>query len=248
MGQITWSEASYSEEPNTKATLTVTDPDMNKYPNVIDFVWVQVFSDSDSKGTKTTLFETGPDSGIFQGVITFVDSAPSGGNFLYASDGDTITAKYKDDNFPQDFSPKPQSTILATEDGIELYSTAIIGRSPPPLERVPASNLRILDMDGNLVKENSLFLDQQIQIVADLKNQFNTTQPFAYLVQITNNQNQVESLSWISGNLTSFQKLSPALSWIPIREGIYEITIFVWESLTNPTALTPPLSAELRVK
>jgi len=248
MGQITWSQAGFSELPGTKATLTVTDQDMNKYPNGIDFVWVQVFSDSDGKGFRTTLFETDTNSGVFQGVITLVNSAPSGRGFLYISDGDTITAKYKDDHFPPDFSPKPQSTILLTDGGIELYSTAIVGRSFPPMERVPASDLRLLNREGTILKENSVLLDQQIQVVSDLKNQYNKTQPFAYLVQITNNQNQVESLSWISGNLTGLQEVSPALSWIPIKEGVYEITVFVWESITNPTALAPPLSTELRVR
>ena len=116
------------------------------------------------------------------------------------------------------------------------------------MERVPASDLRLLNREGTILKENSVLLDQQIQVVSDLKNQYNKTQPFAYLVQITNNQNQVESLSWITGNMTGLQEVSPALSWIPIKEGVYEITVFVWESITNPTALAPPQSAKLSVR
>ena len=247
MGQITWKEASFPGVPHSTATLIVSDPDMNKYPNTIDFVWVQVFSDSDNQGFKTTLFETGLDSGIFQADITFVDSPPSGRNFLYTVEGDTITAKYIDTNFPSNLSPKPQSTMIITKEGIELYSTALIGRSFPPLERVEVSDLKILARDDTIVKQNSVFLDQQIQVISDLKNPYNGTQPFVYLVQILNQQNQVESLSWITGNLTSYQEISPALSWIPIKEGVYEVTVFVWESLTNPTALAPPLSTELEV-
>ncbi|PIW31822.1 MAG: hypothetical protein COW27_05780, partial [Nitrosopumilales archaeon CG15_BIG_FIL_POST_REV_8_21_14_020_37_12] len=59
------------------------------------------------------------------------------------------------------------------------------------------------------------------------------------LVQIKNSAGFVESLSWIAGDLEKNQSFSPAVSWIPSDSGTYTVTVFVWNSLTNPIALNP---------
>ena len=90
--------------------------------------------------------------------------------------------------------------------------------------------------------------DQQVMFVSDLESQTDETQPFVYLVQITDDQNRVESLSWITGNLTAFQKLTPGVTWIPFSEGTYTATAFVWEAINNPTAHSPPITLEFMVQ
>lgn len=72
-------------------------------------------------------------------------------------------------------------------------------------------------------------------------------QPFAYLVQIQNDNGITVSLAWISGSLTLGQSFSPTLSWMPTEKGIYTATAFVWESLDNPTPLSPPISTTIKV-
>jgi hypothetical protein len=56
------------------------------------------------------------------------------------------------------------------------------------------------------------------------------------------------SLAWITGSLSSGQSFSPALSWIPTQAGSYTATAFVWESVDNPTALSPPVSTTITVQ
>ena len=92
-----------------------------------------------------------------------------------------------------------------------------------------------------------VFVDQQVQIVADLTNSQDRIQNFAYIIQIKDDDVTV-SLAWITGSLSSNQRLSPALSWTPERAGIYTAEIFVWESITNPDALSPPLHLEIEVR
>lgn len=244
---IQWKEAAFSSHAGTKAIITVTDHDMNKHPAVIDYIWIEVHSDSDRAGFRMTLFETDFDSGVFRGDVVFAETFPSGGGFLYAVDGDTITAKYEDTNFPSDYVSE-LGNVIVLEDKIEMFATALVGNTGPPLERAPASNFMILDIQKNPIKDNLVAVDQQIRLVSDLENQMDKIQPFAYLVQIQNNQNQVESLSWLTGNLTASQKINLSVSWIPIKEGKYFATVFVWESIDNPTALSPPISMELFVK
>lgn len=88
---------------------------------------------------------------------------------------------------------------------------------------------------------------KQIQIAADLKNNQDIKQDFAYIVQIQNEDGVTVSLAWITGTLEPAQSFTPALSWVPNEEGMYEATIFVWESIDNPSALSPTLTLEIDV-
>jgi hypothetical protein len=98
---------------------------------------------------------------------------------------------------------------------------------------------------GNNIK--TIEVGKQVQIAADLKNNQDFEQEFAYIVQIQDENGVTVSLSWITGVLTPAQSFSPSLSWIPNEAGKYEATIFVWESVDNPSALSPTLSLKINV-
>jgi len=97
-------------------------------------------------------------------------------------------------------------------------------------------------------EEDFISVDKQVQIVADVTNSQEKIQPFAYLVQIRDENDVTISLAWLTGSLFPKQMLSPALSWIPENPGTYTVTIFVWESIDNPEALSPPLVLQLEVR
>jgi len=97
-------------------------------------------------------------------------------------------------------------------------------------------------------EEDFISVDKQVQIVADVTNSQEKIQPFAYLVQIQDENDVTISLAWLTGSLFPKQMLSPALSWIPENPGTYAVTIFVWESIDNPEALSPPLVLQLEVR
>lgn len=88
---------------------------------------------------------------------------------------------------------------------------------------------------------------KQVQITTDLTNGQDRTQPFAYIVQIRNQDGVVYSLSWITGTLDAGQSLSPSQSWMPTSPGTYTAEIFVWASVNNPDALSPPLTMKIIV-
>jgi len=101
---------------------------------------------------------------------------------------------------------------------------------------------------GLAEEQGFVFVDQQVQIVADLTNSQDRIQNFAYIVQIEDDKGVSISLAWITGALSPNQRLSPALSWTPDKAGMYTAEIFVWESITNPDALSPPLHLEIEVR
>ncbi|MGI0088440.1 MAG: hypothetical protein ACREBI_10875 [Nitrosotalea sp.] len=236
IGEVSWLQASYPA--NGQGVLQIVDPDMNLNPKAVDKFDTNVWSDSDSGGIKLTMTETGQDTGIFQGTVYFTTNFQSSGNRLHVSQGDTVTGEYDDRTLPPPYT---------SADDLRMTSTTFIGTVVPPLERAPATNPRIVDSFGNAIN-GTVKTGQQIQVTADLANGQNTDQPFAYLVQIQDSNGVTVSLSWITGTLSAGQSLNPAQSWTPSVAGTYTAQIFVWQSINNPNALSPPLSTTITVQ
>lgn len=233
-GEIKWLQSSY--RTNSQGVLQIVDPDMSINPDAINKFETSVWSDSDSSGTKITMTETDKGSGIFEGTVYFDTNFPSSGNRLHVSDGDTVTGEYIDRTPPLPYSPSDQLRLLAT---------TTIGTSVPLLDRVLANNARILDSFGHVL--NNVAINQQIQIVSDLINNKSKDQPFAYLVQIQDSNGITVSLSWITGSLSPNQSMSLSQSWTPAIAGTYNAQVFVWQGVTSPDALSPPITLQIPV-
>ena len=105
-------------------------------------------------------------------------------------------------------------------------------------------------MNSSATLENGTWhtkVGKQVQITTDVTNGQDKAQSFAYIVQIQNQDGVVYSLSWIAGTLDAGQSLSPSQSWMPTSPGIYTAQIFVWASVNNPDALSPPLAMKIIV-
>jgi hypothetical protein len=235
IGEVQWLEASYPASGT--GVVRVIDPDMNLDPEAVDNFDVDTWSDSDAGGIDLTVTETNEATGIFEGTVFFTTTDESSGHRLRVSEGDTVTASYEDNTLPNPYT---------TADELDITATSLIGTVVPPLERAPAANLRIVDAFGNSL--DTVSIDQQVQITADLANGQDREQQFAYLVQIQDGNGVTVSLAWITGSLSAGQSFSPALSWIPTQAGTYSATAFVWESVDNPTALSPPVSTTITVR
>jgi len=235
IGEVQWLEASYPASGT--GVVRVIDADMNLNPEAIDNFEVDAWSDSDAGGIDLTVTETNEATGIFEGTVFFTVSNDSSGHRLRVAEGDTVTAEYEDNTLPDPYT---------TADELDITATSLIGTIVPPLERAPAANLRTVDAFGNSL--NAVSVDQQVQISADLANGQDREQSFAYLVQIQDGDGVTVSLAWITGSLSSGQSFSPVLSWIPTEAGSYTATAFVWESVDNPTALSPPVSTTITVQ
>jgi len=234
IGEVSWLEASYPASGT--GVIRVIDPDMNWNPEAVDNFDINAWSDSDAGGIDLTVTETNEATGIFEGTVYFSTTSESSGARLRVAEGDTVTAEYKDNTLPDPYT---------TADELDITGTSFIGTVVPPLERAPASGARVVDAFGNTL--DNVSVDQQVQITADLTNGQDREQSFAYLVQIQDDNGVTVSLAWITGSLSAGQSFSPALSWIPTASGTYTATVFVWESVDNPTALSPPVSVDITV-
>jgi hypothetical protein len=235
IGVVEFADSSVS--PNGSTIIRVTDADEDTDSTIVDTFKVDVFSDSDSGGYQATVSETGEDTGVFEATIYFSDTAATSGLTLRVAEGDTVTAEYTDETLPG-----PDYT---TADDLTVAATTTVGSVTAPLERTPAANARVVDSFGNSVSEVSV--DQQVQIAADVANSQSKEQAFAYLVQVQDANGVTVSLAWITGSLNAGQSMSPALSWTPSDSGSYTATVFVWESVDNPVALSPTVSVSIDV-
>ena len=234
IGEVQWLEASYPASGN--GILRIIDPDMSLNPEAVDNFEVDVVSSTDAGGISLAVTETNEATGIFEGTVFFTTSSASSGHRLRIAEGDTVTAYYTDETLPDPYT---------TADSIGITATTLIGTIVPPLERAPASDLRVVDPFGNSL--STVSPDQQVQVSANLANGQDRDQDFAYLVQIQDGDGVTVHLAWIAGTLSPGQSFSPAVSWTPSESGTYTVTAFVWESVDNPTALSPPVTIDVSV-
>jgi len=226
-----------------QAKITVKDRDMNRNPDTIDTLSARIWSDSDRGGLFVTLRETGSSTGIFEEIITFTPDEESTGTRLRVSDGDTLMLKYTDNTLP------PPAALAA--DGIEtvevreIFANSIFGKYVQSTQRAPAAEPTLVNSFGESISQ--IFADEQLLIQSEVTNEQNKKQPFAYIVQVKDSEGITVSLSWITAELPPNESLKVAQSWFPSMPGNYSVEIFVWESLTNPSALSPPRMKNVQV-
>ena len=233
VAEVTWLAESYRE--GATGILRVVDIDRNLHPDTPDSIETIVFSDTYRGGIRVALTETEPNSGVFEGEVIF-DVLHSEGNRLQVSEGDIVTAAYDDRTLPP---PDGEG------DSLRITGTTTVGSIVPPLERVAVSNLGVVDALGTAV--DSVSVGQQVNIAADLASAQSRSQDYAYLLQIQNMDGVTVHLSWTASSLAGFGGANVSQSWTPDEAGSYTATVFVWESLTNPTALSPQNSIDITV-
>ena len=237
---------------NQPVTVTVVDQDMNLGFFNRDQLYVDVYSDSDAGGFRLLLTETEildddgtsfiiQNSGIFEGQFSSVSVGGTTGSLaeIFAKPGDTITVLYNECTLPQPFS-------LGYCLGIA--GTTVVGTSIHPLERFGFTNARVVDEFGNSVSE--VTVGQQIQIVSDVTNFLDKKHSFAYVVAVQNSSvdnDEYVALEWTEGSLDRFESAFPAVSWIPSAPGSYTVTLAVWVSVDDPSALAPMQSIDIDV-
>jgi len=220
-------EVEITNSDDNSITVQVIDPDMNLNPESIDDLNVDVSSDSDSAGISVTATETSDDSGIFVAIISLSQNDESSGNRLRALPSDTITAIYHDRTLPEPYS---------VEDELDITTKSATDSNNLTTGRVSIGDIYLADSSGNQIaspKQN-----EQIQIVTQIQNLQAYRQDVTNLIQITNQDGQVISLSWVVGSLNQNQQFEMSQSWIPKEKGTYIVEAFVWKSLTDATPLS----------
>jgi hypothetical protein len=219
------------------AKIKLFERDMNLNPESIDTVNIEVFSENDSAGIKLEIAETTEDSGIFEGIITITKDDQSSGNRLYALPDSEITAKYTDRTLPKPYN---------TNDDLDIFAQENVISNIPTSERLSMNELEILSQNGELIER--LEIGQTGMLFSKVKNAIDFSQEFTYIVQIKNEDNNVISLSWVTGETMPSQELGMSVSWMPQEPGKYSIERFVWNSIQGAIPLTDTISTDILIQ
>ncbi len=244
--QYNEAEASFdkpSYQITDSAMISVTDLDASINPDLPDTVTVKVWSDTDPNGFTLALRETDRNNGIFEESLVFTLTGISSGNRLKVSDGDTVSMSYVDNTLPE--PAKLSADGINTLESKNVVATTIFGKFVPSTQRAPVAEPTLVNSFGESVSQ--IFTGEQLLIQSEVTNAQNKKQPFAYIVQVKNSDGITVSLSWVTSELPPNESLKVAQSWLPSTSGSYSIEIFVWESLTNPTALSPTRMKSIEV-
>lgn len=234
VAEVIWLEDAYRQDG--VGIVQVIDADRNHYPEIVDSMDILVYSDTFLGGIYVPATETSANSGIFQAEVNFGESRSTSGS-IQVAEGDVVTALYEDTTLP-----RPR-----VGEKLEITGATSIGAVISPLERVQVSNTAIVDSLGNPI--TSVSVDQQISISGDLtlNDRLNRNQDYAFLLQIQDEDGVTVQLSWVAATLTS-TGASASQSWTPDASGDYTASIFVWESIANPTALSPQQTIDISVQ
>jgi len=219
------------------AKVKLFDIDMNLNPESVDTVGIDVFSDDDGAGINLQISETTENSGVFEGVVYLTKNDQSSGNRLYALPDSEIIAKYSDRTLPRPYN---------TNDDLDIFAKEVVITNINSTERLIMEEIGILEQSGEIVEE--LVVGQTGMIFSKIKNAVDFSQDFAYIVQIKDENDDVVSLSWVTGQAIPSQELGMSVSWMPEKSGKYLIERFVWNSIKGAIPLTDTVSDEILIK
>ena len=115
-----------------------------------------------------------------------------------------------------------------------------------PLQKIKVKNPRILNEDKHQI--SSVSKGQNVYITCDLENHSNRNQAFEYIATIRD-ENEITIVPPFKLPVTILEDHSGTFSlpWIPDKSGICHIDVYIWKSIDNPTALSPPTRFQVEV-
>jgi len=166
--------------------------------------------------------------GTFKWSFKVADAVPTGTW--------TVKTKYLDEVVAASFEITKHDVVANTPE------TAIPGSkvSVPTLkfknEKVTIARSAITDQTSTQLSNVSA--GQLVMIQSVVRNNQDTQQTFAYIVQIKDSNGIIVKLEAVEGVLPSGKSFTVGVSWTPETAGSYSAETFVWKSLKEPIPLS----------
>ena len=113
--------------------------------------------------------------------------------------------------------------------GTDLVKVSLIDET---IDNIRMDSVGIVNSFGQ--KFDSIREDQVLQIAADITNLNDFKHNFAYVVEITDEQNNpVDSVRWMTGTLNPFQTFNVSLSWTPHDAGQYNAKVSIGKDMES---------------
>ncbi len=222
-GKISISFDKNEYSPFDQVKIELVAQSFNSDRNKIDVLEGKVvMSTSSGLSFYPTMTETGTSTGIFVGKVELTADHNEKEGDLLVKQGESI--RLSAGIFP----------------GIDVTAFARI--STPESSMEPKSGIisisvpRILTSDGS----DAVKVGTNATITTSITNTKSSEQLFVAIVQVIDAQGFTSELSFVTGKIISEQSMSINHMWIPEATGTYKVRVFVWDTLTQPHALTPP--------
>jgi hypothetical protein len=234
-----WDPEFSSDKPSynvgDRVTITISDPDANRKPDVADSLTdIRVFSDSDRVGEELSALETGRDTGVFR--LSFGTSSGTAGGAVTVKTGDSVTIEYTD-AFPADFEEE--------EDDKDFTFVVNIGAVGPGTGTTTPTEPAVRDPSGGAV--STIVPGQQVVLTTTVTNNIDEDVPAVILVEVRDSSGITQFLAWQTATIDADGRVEVGLSWTPDRSGDYQVRTFVISSLNNPQVLSEVKTTQITV-
>jgi len=218
-----------------KATISISDPDANRDPDVADTLRdIRVSSETDQVGEELSAIETGKDTGVFKLSFGLTGSATSGG--VEVTKGDTVTVRYTDD-FPADFT--------ASEEDKDFKYTFTVGVGAPTTGAITPTAPALTDATGKVL--TSVIVGQQVVLTTTIVNNQDAPQTHATILEVRDGNGVTVFIGWGTGTLAAKASTNIGLSWTPDNPGSYTLRTFVLDDLATPQILSNTIESKITV-
>jgi hypothetical protein len=221
---------------NDRVTITVSDPDGNRDPDIADTLSeIRVTSDSDRVGEEFSAIETGRDTGVFR--LNFGTTSGTAGGSISVKTGDDLTVRYTDE-FPADF--------VDQEEDKDFFFTVPVGAGGTTSDTTTPSAPIVTDVSGQELDE--IATGTQVVLSTTIVNNQADAQPFAAIVEVRDGDGITRYLQWQIGTLPASGRANVGLSWTPDAPGDYTVRTFVLDKISGtPAILSPIVESEITV-
>ena len=131
------------------------------------------------------------------------------------------------------FNPETNTSPVVIEEKTDEQSiqmSAYAGND----KKVHLGNVDVVNSFGHQFDE--IRANQVLQIAADIANTDMEEQSFAYIVEITDADDElVQPAKWATGKINPSQTFNVSLSWIPKSVGEYDATLFIGNDIDSVT-------------
>lgn len=199
----------------------------------------------------TVLIETFPNAGIFENFDNRADMFGKSTDVQFRFDyfdrsisagmdtSDASISVGKEEPEPKNGEDEEERS----EPAKEQEPPAMEEDEPEAVEPYLISEPQLVDMSGDPVAD--VQPEQPVMVQTNIRNNLEREQPFVYIVQVKDENDFTEMLTWIKGTMNAGKSFNTAISWTPEDEGTYTVEVFVWKDIDEPGSM--PLSKGIEV-
>lgn len=106
---------------------------------------------------------------------------------------------------------------------------------------------RIIVASINSEERDEMYVGQNLVLLLDMENLLNEDRDYAAIIEVRDSNGITEALDWQTGNIDAKGTDRPGISWIPQKEGGYQIRAFVLSGIENPEPYSTVIQSEVTI-